>query len=163
MITDFSSSVLPISNVFNPFKSLTLLVVSVKLRQRRLSEIENWKWWNTKPLNCRRWNFVFIYFTVDEAKGHLGCGHEKAGKLFCELEKIDLIDRRKQGLGKPAIIYVKKFILDIRKSDVLNSGKPTSGNLIFSSQDIGKSDVNKTEKWKLKWKNIYYALVFSKK
>ena len=62
---------------------------------------------------------VFIYFTIDEAIQCLGCGHEKAGKLFCELEKVDLIDRRKQGQGKPTTIYVKKFISDIRKSDVL--------------------------------------------
>ena len=65
--------------------------------------------------------------------------------LFFELEKVDLIDRRKQGLGKPAIIYVKKFISDIRKSDVLTYEKPISNNLNFSSQDIAKSDINNTD------------------
>ena len=95
---------------------------------------------------CDNVGLVFIYFTIDEAMENLGCGHEKAGKLFCELEKVDLIDRRKQGLGKPAIIYVKKFISDIRKSDVLTSGKPISNNLNISSQDIGKSDTNDTDK-----------------
>lgn len=94
---------------------------------------------------CDSAGFVFIYFTIDEAMEYLGCGHEKAGKLFCELE-VDLIDRRKQGLGKPEIIYVKKFISDIRKSDVLISGKQISSNLIFSSHDIGKSYANNTDK-----------------
>lgn len=95
---------------------------------------------------CDNEGLVFIYFTIEEAMQCLGCGHEKAGKLFCELEKVDLIDRRKQGQGKPTIIYVKKFVSDIRKSDVLISGKPISKNLNFSSQDIGKSDVNNTDK-----------------
>lgn len=95
---------------------------------------------------CDKAGHVFIYFTVNEAMEYLGCGHEKAGKLFCELEKVDLIARRKQGQGKPTVIYVKKFISDIRKSDVLISGKQISNNLNFSSQDIGRSDVNKTDK-----------------
>lgn len=94
---------------------------------------------------CDNDGLVFIYFTVEEAMECLGCGHEKAGKLFCELEKINLIDRRKQGLGRPAIIYVKKFVSDIRKSDVLTSKKLISSNLNFSSQDIGKIDINNTD------------------
>ena len=95
---------------------------------------------------CDNGGLVFIYFTIDEAMEYLGCGHEKAGKLFSELEKIDLIDRRKQGLGKPAIIYVKKFVSDIRKSDVLTYEKPLSSNLNFSCQDSGKIDINNTDK-----------------
>lgn len=95
---------------------------------------------------CDKIGLVFIYFTIEEVMQCLGCGHEKAGKLFCGIEKIDLIDRRKQGLGKPAIIYVKKFFSDIRISDVLKPGKPISNNLNFSSQNIGKSDINNTDK-----------------
>jgi hypothetical protein len=95
---------------------------------------------------CDNNGLVFIYFTIDEAKECLNCGHEKAGKLFYELEKIDLVDRRKQGLGKPAIIYVKKFISDIRKSDILISEKPIFSNLNFSRHDNGKSDTNNNNK-----------------
>lgn len=56
---------------------------------------------------------VYIYFTVAEAAEQLGCGPDKAMSLFAELDGkkgVDLIERRKQGLGKPAIIYPKNFI-----------------------------------------------------
>lgn len=55
-------------------------------------------------------NKVFIYFTLDETTKVLGCGHTKAGKKFEELEKFNLIERKRQGQGKPTKIYVKKFI-----------------------------------------------------
>lgn len=40
----------------------------------------------------------------------LGCGHNKAIALYAELEKVGLIERKKQGMGRPAKIYVKNFI-----------------------------------------------------
>ncbi len=52
---------------------------------------------------------VYQYFTVKEAKEKLRFGHEKICKLFSELEKSDLILRKRQGQGKPSIIYLKKF------------------------------------------------------
>lgn len=52
---------------------------------------------------------VYQYFTVKEAKEKLHFGHEKICKLFSELEKSDLISRKRQGQGKPSIIYLKKF------------------------------------------------------
>jgi len=44
----------------------------------------------------------------------LGCGKDKALKLFKELDApsgIGLIQRRKQGQGKPARVYVMNFTL----------------------------------------------------
>ena len=43
----------------------------------------------------------------------MGCGKDKATKLFRELDKdgIGLIERKKQGQGRPTRIYVKNFIL----------------------------------------------------
>ena len=44
----------------------------------------------------------------------LGCGKDKAVRLFKELDAsggIGLIERRKQGQGRPARIYVKNFTL----------------------------------------------------
>ncbi len=57
-------------------------------------------------------NRVFIYFTLDDAIELLGCGHTKIIKLLSELDTtkgIGLIERKKQGQGKPTIIYVKSF------------------------------------------------------
>ena len=58
---------------------------------------------------------VYIYYTVEEIQGDLGCGHVKAGRLLAELDTvkgIGLIERVRQGQGKPTKIYVKKFSPD---------------------------------------------------
>ena len=58
---------------------------------------------------------VFIYFTLEEAMDAMCCGHNKAVSLFTELDKVGLIERKKQGQGRPTKIYVKNFI---RKEEV---------------------------------------------
>ena len=60
-------------------------------------------------------NRIYIYFTLEDAVELLGCGHGKAVRLFSELDSvkgIGLIERKKQGQGKPAKIYVKNFLED---------------------------------------------------
>lgn len=55
---------------------------------------------------------VYIYYTLDEIQEDLNCGHDKAVKLLKELDTqngIGLIERIKQGQGKPAKIYVRQF------------------------------------------------------
>ncbi len=52
---------------------------------------------------------AYQYFTVKQAQELLRFGHEKICRLFSELEAADLILRKRQGQGKPNIIYVKKF------------------------------------------------------
>ena len=52
---------------------------------------------------------VYQFFTVKEAQDKLRFGHEKICRLFSELEQADLIVRKRQGQGKPSIIYLKKF------------------------------------------------------
>lgn len=54
---------------------------------------------------------VYIYYTLEQVMADLRCANQKATKLMKELEvKIGLIERRKQGQGKPAMIYVKDFM-----------------------------------------------------
>ena len=48
-------------------------------------------------------------FTIKSAQEKLHFGHEKICKLFSELETADLILRKRQGQGKPNIIYLKQF------------------------------------------------------
>lgn len=58
---------------------------------------------------------VYIYYTVEEIQSDLDCGHVKAGRLLAELDTvkgIGLIERVRQGQGKPTKIYVKKFSPD---------------------------------------------------
>ena len=55
---------------------------------------------------------VYIYYTVDEICSCLNCGRDKAMKLLAELDAgkgVGLIERIKQGQGKPTRIYVKRF------------------------------------------------------
>lgn len=56
---------------------------------------------------------VYIYFTQEDAMALMRCGKYKATKLFRELDQggIGLIERKKQGQGRPTRIYVKNFIL----------------------------------------------------
>lgn len=56
-----------------------------------------------------RYGRVYQFFTVKQAQELLRFGHEKICRLFAELERADLILRKRQGQGKPSIIYVKKF------------------------------------------------------
>ena len=61
---------------------------------------------------------VFIICTLEEIMETLNCGNQKAVKLMDELEgKIGLIERKRQGLGKPNLIYVKNFICPVDKVD----------------------------------------------
>lgn len=48
----------------------------------------------------------YQYFTIKECKEKLNFGHDKIIKLFKELEINGLITRKRQGKGKPSIIYV---------------------------------------------------------
>ena len=57
---------------------------------------------------------VFLYFTQEEAMAMLDCGKDKTTKLFRELETIGLMERKKQGQGRPARIYVWSRILPSR-------------------------------------------------
>ena len=52
---------------------------------------------------------AYIIFPVQEVMDALGCADNKATKLFRELEKFGLIERKRRGLGKPDLIYVKNF------------------------------------------------------
>jgi len=52
---------------------------------------------------------VFIYFVQKDVQKLLRCGHNRATAFMRELERFGLIERKRQGLGKPAIIYVKNF------------------------------------------------------
>lgn len=53
---------------------------------------------------------VYIIFTTEEIMEALSCANQKACRLMLELEKdASLIERKRQGLGKPSLIYVKNF------------------------------------------------------
>ncbi len=88
-------------------------------------------------------NRTYIYFTTNDVMEQMCCGTEKATKMLAELDGekgVGLIERKKQGQGKPAIIYLKKFNVIDENSD--DAGQK-SGLSEIESQDFGKSK-NKT-------------------
>ena len=51
---------------------------------------------------------AYIICTIDEIMDSIRCARQKAVKLLDELEhEYQLIERRRQGLGKPNLLYVK--------------------------------------------------------
>ena len=61
---------------------------------------------------------IYIFYTVNEVMESLSCGNKKAIQLMNELEnRAGLIERKRQGQGKPSMIYVKNFIRTVDNSD----------------------------------------------
>lgn len=84
-------------------------------------------------------NRAYIFFTTNDVMEQMCCGSEKATKLLAELDSekgIGLIERKKQGQGKPAIVYLKNFVI----ADTNNQNQRLSES---KSQDFGLSK-NKT-------------------
>ena len=56
---------------------------------------------------------AYIYYSLDDIMEALGCSNKKAIAIMKELDTdtgIGLIERKRQGQGKPAMIYLKQFI-----------------------------------------------------
>ena len=112
---------------------------------------------------------VYIYFTVEDVCDQLCCKKDKALKLFTELDTdkgIGLIERIRQGQGKPSRIYVMRFLgvketqtseksksrsrknrsQEVGKTEVKNSEKPKSRTRKKRGQEVGKTEGNNTDK-----------------
>jgi len=60
---------------------------------------------------------VYIVFTIDKIMNFLHCREQKANKILKDLEEIGLIEKRRNGLGKPNFIYIKNFLGFYKKND----------------------------------------------
>ena len=90
-------------------------------------------------------NRVYIIFTIEDIMEAMGCADQKAGKLLHELEsKCRLIERKRKGLGKPNLIYVKNFVTP-SESRFLNRENHDSGEVKITDQEPLKSRSNNTE------------------
>ena len=89
---------------------------------------------------------VYIIYTVREVQESLCCAEHKAVKLFRELEQIDLIERKRRGLGRPSLIYVKDFTTGLSKTHNLNCANSNSGVAQSAVQERPKPQANKTDK-----------------
>lgn len=111
---------------------------------------------------------VYIYYTVKEVCQDIGCGRNKAMRLLAELDTVKgvgLIERIKQGQGKPDKIFVKKIsvhedteipntaetnsatpVSEVDFSNVQQSDFPASRGRENRLLKVSKTDPNKTNK-----------------
>ena len=87
-------------------------------------------------------NRVYIIYTMEDIIVDLGCARQKVSKLLEELDNsVGLIERKRQGLGKPNIIYVKNFITS-ESSEYENH---TSRSMNTENPEVPKSNLQKYE------------------
>ena len=101
-------------------------------------------------------NRAYIFFTTNDVMEQMSCGTEKATKMLAELDSekgIGLIERVKQGQGRPAIIYLKKFY-DIEDKDTTsqsstlkneNQAFEESKNKTFENRKTRLSEIESQE------------------
>ena len=93
-------------------------------------------------------NRAYIIYTIEDVSEDMHCGSQKAVKLVAELEKkAGLIKKKRQGLGKPSLIYVLKFSTvspqNSSESKFLNFENQNSGDVKIKTQEFRESQPNK--------------------
>ena len=107
---------------------------------------------------------VYIVFTVEEIAELMDCGMQKAVKLVKELDAdkgIGLIEKKRLGLGKPNVIYVKNFMA---KDDFHLLGQdsiPVNDHVAQEGAEINAGCIDATETEGTS--NIYLSDAESKK
>ncbi len=132
--------------VFKPLSSDAKVLYGILLDRMSLSMKNAW---------VDDENKVYIIFTIDEISEVMGCGSQKAIKILAELDTqkgIGLIEKKRLGLGKPNILYVKNFVInkenvnqELLKSQSQNSENHNSRMMNITKQELLKSQCNKTD------------------
>lgn len=87
-------------DVFTGLSLHAKVLYSFMLRRVSISKNNNW---------IDESGDVYIYYRTDEIMEKFNCSNKTASKIMAELEEIGLIEKKRQGQGKPDIIYVNKF------------------------------------------------------
>ena len=94
-------------------------------------------------------NRIYIIYPIAEVMEEMNCGKNKAVQLLDELEqKAGLIERKRQGLGKPNLIYVKSFsrtVDNFGERHFLKFENQTSGGLNIKPQEVSESNPTNTD------------------
>ena len=95
-------------------------------------------------------NKAYIYFSVEDIMELLNCGKNKAVKTMQELDRetgIGLIEKKRQGLGKANMIYVKNFVLNnkVKSQSDKKFIKQTKGDK-DGNMEVYKSNFSRFEK-----------------
>ena len=79
-------------------------------------------------------NRVFIVYPIEEIAETFGCGTQKATKILQELDEkkgIGLVEKKRLGLGKPNILYVKNFIINGIEKTTESSPEKIKDNISY--------------------------------
>lgn len=93
---------------------------------------------------------VYIYYPVEEIEEDIGCGHGKSVRLLAELDSakgIGLIERVRQGQGRPTKIFVKQFttveVPDFPCPPPPTGGEPRAASIKMGCQEVPIADGQK--------------------
>ena len=91
---------------------------------------------------------AYIYYSLDDIMDALGCSNKKAISIMKELDTEDgigLIEKKRQGQGKPTMIYLKQFMVqDVQKCKNNTSDKKTVFPEVKKIH-TNKNNINNTE------------------
>ena len=137
---------------FGTLSNEAKLLYGLLLERMELSKKNNWIDEN---------NRVYIIFKIEEIADRMNCGHEKACNILKELDDengIGLISKKRRGMGLPAIIYVKNFIVQNEQekdceprnnsedeSDIPQDNSPKTRIPKIGNQEVGKTEVLNSE------------------
>ena len=152
--------------IFAKLSSDAKVLYGILLDRMNLSMKNNW---------IDEENKVYIIFTIEEIAEIMCCATQKAIKILQELDDkkgIGLVEKKRLGLGKPNILYVKNFILQeekekidaqeeitnhgLCKSQFKNDENHNSGNVNFTKQELCKSQCNNTDLNKTEYSDTEY-------
>lgn len=153
--------------IFAKLSSDAKVLYGILLDRMNLSMKNNW---------IDEENKVYIIFTIEEIAEIMCCATQKATKILQELDDkkgIGLIEKKRLGLGKPNILYVKNFIIqetneqensvqdkitnqELWKSQFKNDENHNSGNVNFTKQELLKSQCNNTDLNKTEYSDTEY-------
>lgn len=153
-------------HMFTKLSSDAKVLYGILLDRMNLSMKNNW---------IDEENKVYIIFTIEEIAEIMCCATQKATKILQELDDkkgIGLVEKKRLGLGKPNILYVKNFIIqeekektpiqeeitnqELWKSQFKNDENHNSGNVNFTKQELLKSQCNKTNINKTEYSDTEY-------
>ena len=104
---------------------------------------------------------AYIYYSLEDIMDALGCSNKKAISIMKELDidaGIGLIEKKRQGQGKPTMIYLKQFMIqDVQKCRNYTSEEKTDVSEVKNLHILKcKNDMSRNEESScLEVKNIH--------
>ena len=121
---------------FRELSSDAKLLYGLMLDRMSLSMKNNW---------LDEENRAYIYYTMENIMDDLGCAKEKCAKVLAELDSkkgYGLIEKKRQGLGKPDIIYVMNFVTIENNDSNNNQKEPVNAD---NTTEVRKTNFKKFE------------------